>query len=140
MPRTVEDIMTRDVVTVGEDEDLWHLLQAMHTLRYRHLPVADDGALVGLLTERDVLGFSASNLLPHREEADRTLQQRFHVRDVMQRDVATVAPGTSIRDAGRLMLEKRIGCLPVVDASNRLVGIVTSSDLVRAAVELAPPP
>jgi acetoin utilization protein AcuB len=90
------------------------------------------------LTERDILGFSASNLLPYGEETDRALHQRFRVRDVMQRDVVSVPPSTSIREAGRLMLEKRIGCLPVVDTSNVLLGIVTSSDLIRAAIELAP--
>jgi CBS domain-containing protein len=140
LPRTLEDIMTRDVVTIGENDDLLHLLETLRALRHRHMPVIDDGRLVGLLTERDVLGFSASNLLPHRHEADRMLQQRFHVRDVMQRDVASAPPGMTIREAGRLMLQKRIGCLPVVDDSNVLLGIVTSSDLIRAAVELAPNP
>lgn len=137
-PRTVEDIMTRDVVTIDENDDLWNLREILRSLRYRHLPVTDQGRLVGLLTERDVLGISASTLLPHGHDTDRLLHQRFRVRDVMQREVLTVSATALIGEAGRIMLDKRISCLPVVDASNNLLGIVTSSDLIRVAVTLVP--
>jgi CBS domain-containing protein len=56
------------------------------------------------------------------------------VRDVMTREVATVSPDTPIADAGKLLFERRFGCLPVVDANNFLQGIVTSSDFVRMVV------
>jgi CBS domain-containing protein len=56
----------------------------------------------------------------------------------MTKDVATVSPSTALRQAGALMLEKRIGCLPVVDEKNVLVGIVISSDFLRVAISLLP--
>ncbi|HVZ31597.1 MAG TPA: CBS domain-containing protein [Polyangiaceae bacterium] len=126
--------MTRDVLTVDENETLVDLIRSLHTLRCRHLPVADDGNLIGLLSDRDLLAVANSNLLPHQERDDRILLERFRVRDVMTREIATVSPDTPIADAGRLLLERRFGCLPVVDANNVLQGIVTSSDFTRVVV------
>ncbi len=133
-PATVSLIMTREVVSVGENDSLANLLESMQALRFRHLPVTDDDRLIGLLTERDLLRLSTSNLLPHRTEQDRALFQRFCVRDVMVRDVISVTPDTPVTTAGHLLLDKRVGCLPVVDLNNQLVGIVTSSDFVACMV------
>jgi CBS domain-containing membrane protein len=134
-PRVVSEVMTSDVVSVSEDDTLSALVQSMRAMRFRHTPVTDGDRLVGLLTERDLLSASASSLLPSRE-SDEFLQKRFHVRDVMTRDVATVSPSTSLKQAGELMLKRRIGCLPVVDEKNVLVGIVTSSDFLELALSL----
>lgn len=133
----VAEIMTRDVATLDESDNLLNLLETMKALRFRHMPVTDASRLVGLLTERDVLRFSSSSLLPNRAESDRLLQRRYFVRDVMQRDVVTATPEMPLRQAARLMLKHRIDCLPVVDADNVLIGIVTSSDFVELTAELA---
>jgi CBS domain-containing membrane protein len=109
----------------------------LKTLRFRHLPVTDEDRLIGLVTERDLLACSTSDLLPHRESADRFLLERFRVHDVMVRNVVTVSPQTSLHAAGKLLLEQRFGCLPVVDEENKLVGILTSSDFVKLCVSLS---
>ncbi len=129
--KCVADVMTRDVATITEDENLANLLGTMSTMRFRHIPVVDEARLVGLLTERDVLAMSASNLLPKATEQDRFLKERFRVRDVMVTDLITARAETPLADAARLMLDKRLGCLPVVDGANVLVGILTQSDFVR---------
>jgi CBS domain-containing protein len=134
-PQLVSEVMTKDVVSVSEDQTLADLLASMRGMRFRHTPVADDGRLVGLLSERDLLRMSSSSLLPHRD-GDEILHRRFHVRDVMTKDVATVSPTTTLMHAGALMLEKRIGCLPVVDEKNVLVGIITTSDFLKVAISL----
>lgn len=136
-PQLVSEVMTKDVVSVSEDQTLADLLTSMRGMRFRHTPVTDDGRLVGLLSERDLLRMSSSSLLPHRD-GDEILHRRFHVRDVMTKDVATVSPSTILRHAGALMLEKRIGCLPVVDEKNVLVGIITTSDFLKMAISLLP--
>lgn len=136
-PERVSEVMTKDVVSVTEDQTLADLLESMRSMRFRHTPVTDDGRLVGLLSERDLLRMSSSSLLPHRN-GDEILHRRFHVRDVMTKDVVTVLPATLLRHAGALMLDKRVGCLPVVDEKNVLVGIVTSSDFIRVAISLLP--
>jgi CBS domain-containing membrane protein len=138
--RTVADIMTRDVVCVAEEDNLLNLLESMHALRFRHTPITADGRLVGLLAERDLLRISASTLLPNRSESDQFLQKRFLVRDVMIRNVISVSPETTLREAAKLMRTARINCLPVVESDSRLVGIVTSSDFLRLVEELTPHP
>lgn len=131
IPDTVSQVMSRELVTVEEDDTLLNLLESMQALRFRHLPVTEDDRLIGLLTERDLLRVSMSNLLPHGASQTRELLERFHVRDVMVRDVITVTPETSLAEASRLLLDKRIGCAPVVDADNVLVGMLTSSDFLK---------
>jgi CBS domain-containing membrane protein len=134
LPSTVADAMTRDVVTVDENDTLVNLLGSLKALCFRHLPVTDDDRLIGLITETDLLGIAASNLLPHHAAQDRALQERVRVRDIMVRDVVTVSPDSSLKEAGRLLLKQRFGCLPVVDANSQLLGILTMSDFVKAIV------
>jgi CBS domain-containing protein len=133
----VSEIMSTEVISVEETATLVNLLESMRALRFRHLPVTDDDRLIGLISERDLLGVSASSLLPHGAQQDRSLLERFRVRDVMVRDVITVTPETPITVAARLLLDKRIGCLPVVNAQQELVGIVTSTDFVACVVRAA---
>jgi CBS domain-containing protein len=138
IPSTVSDIMTREVVSVDEDDSLQNLLESMRALRFRHLPVTDDNRLIGLITERDLLRASSSDLLPHGAAQSRELFERFRVRDVMVRDVVVTHPETSIIGAAQLLREKRVGCLPVVDANNVLLGILTTSDCVGALAQATP--
>jgi CBS domain-containing membrane protein len=134
IPGKVADVMTRDVVAVDENDTLEHLIDAMKSLEFRHLPVTDDDRLIGLVTERDLLRIATSSLLPHQEASDRVVQERFRVRDIMVREVVTVSPDTSLQEAGKILLKERFGCLPVVDAANVLVGILTSSDYIKVVV------
>ncbi len=128
--KLVEEVMSRDVATLEESDLVLHLLDTMKAMKFRHMPVVDEDRLIGLLSERDVLALSASNLLPHADEQDKQLQARTRVADVMVTELATVSPKTPLIEAARLMLDRRLGCLPVVDEHNALVGILTSSDLV----------
>lgn len=135
VPVKVSEIMTREVASLDENDTLSNLREAMRAMRFRHMPVTDGDHLIGLVTERDLLKISTSSLWPHQSEQDRALGERFRVRDVMVRDVLTVSPDTELAEAGRLLLRERIGCLPVVDDKNVLVGIVTSSDYIRVLVD-----
>jgi CBS domain-containing protein len=137
LPATVAEIMTREVITVEESDTLLNLLESMRALRFRHLPVTAGERLIGLLSERDLLRVSTSNLRPRGATPTRELQALFRVRDIMVRDVVSVRPETSLAAAGKLMLDKRLGCLPVVDAENVLCGILTSSDFLKLMVRAA---
>src|SRR5262249_54558325 len=97
--------------------------------RIRHLPVVRGRKLVGLVTHRDLLRALA------RAAAEGPLETLWAM-DVMQRDVMLVRPETPLRDAIRLSLRNKYGCLPVVDAAGELVGIVTHADFVQLAAEL----
>lgn len=126
---SVNDLMCRDLVTVGETDTLRTVEDLLRRHQIRHLPVIRGQRLVGLVTHRDFLSALA------REHA-RGDCESFWTSDFMTRDLITALPETSARDAVRILLDRKIGCLPVVDDQNRLLGIVTESDLVRYAGEV----
>jgi len=135
-PRTIEpagvvaDIMTRSVVTLFEEDDLENIDEAMEKFRFRHVPVVDDGRLVGLLTRADLRGVSSSSLDPTGPARDEAVRKRTFVRDVMTTNVRTARADTPILEAARVMRDAKIGCLPVIDADDTLVGIVTATDML----------
>jgi acetoin utilization protein AcuB len=129
----VADIMTRDVSTVFEEDNLDRVLTLLAPYRFRHVPVVDDGRVVGILSQRDLLQLTSQgrdHSPAARARVARDLEQTF-VRDVMNQKVLTIRPEGSLADAARLMFEHRVGALPVVDAQDKLVGIVSESDLLR---------
>jgi acetoin utilization protein AcuB len=124
------------VPLTGRPEDL--VSQAHHQMQcveVRHLPiVAADGTLVGLLSDRDLRQAGASTLPPlSRYEAPFRLMT-LRVQDLMRTDVTTVGGETTLADAGQLLLERKIGCLPVLHHDRTLIGMVTMTDLLRAYV------
>jgi acetoin utilization protein AcuB len=123
----VRDSMTREVVVVGPETTATEALALCRGHRIRHLPVVEGGRLVGVISDRDLR--SATPALG--DPARATALQRIRIADEMVRDVATAYPEDQIEDAAMEMYERKIGCLPVVDGED-LVGIITSSDVMRA--------
>ncbi len=127
----VRDSMTQEVVTVAPQTTAVEALTLCRMNRIRHLPVLQGGQLVGVISDRDLRAATPALGDPARAEA----LDRIRVADEMARDVATARPEDPIEDAAMAMYESKIGCLPVVDEED-LVGIVTSSDVLRALVRL----
>ncbi len=131
----VRDLMTERVFTLQPNDDLEALYDLMDTHHVRHVPVVDrDGDLVGLVTQRDlarsVLG--AQDVLPLSVQQE--ILRRRKVREIMATEVETVEPDENLKVAAEMLLENKIGCLPVVEGAH-LVGILTESDFVRRYVE-----
>jgi CBS domain-containing membrane protein len=123
--------MTHVVFTLTPRDDLFAAQNVMDEHNIRHIPVVDDDQdLVGLLTMRDLLRSRS----PRDDELPLEMREaRMHdqqVAEVMTEGVATTEPDSELRDAARLMLENKFGCLPVVQGS-RLAGILTEADFVR---------
>jgi CBS domain-containing membrane protein len=133
-PRVAADIMSRDLVTLQETQNLRFLPEVMKLFRFRHMPVVDGDRLVGLVTERDVLRVSASSLLPTAREQTDFLARSFVVRDMMTREVTSVHPETPLAEVARLMRREKLGCMPVVEGENTLVGIITEADFVMLSM------
>ncbi len=132
--RPVREMMTVGVVALAPDDELSMADLLMKLEHIRHLPVIDDaGALVGLLTHRDLLRARRSTL----SDAP-AYPASITARDLMQTQVDTVTPTTSALAAVRRMIEHRHGCLPVVD-NGRVVGIVTESDFLRGIIAVLMP-
>jgi len=131
----VMDLMTENVFSVNADEDLARLSDLMEDIHVRHMPVKDkEGRLVGLVSQRDLLRsalFTAKDL-PLTEQ--RELLQRMTVGEIMTADPETAEMDDDIEEAGRVMLDNKLGCLPVVEGG-KLVGILTEADFVKFVVE-----
>ena len=138
LTRPVSEIMTEDVITLLEEDDLLQIDRGMEQYQLRHLPVVDGRKLVGLVTHRDLLRISASSLQPPQVAAilDEEAKSQTFVRSVMTRNVQTVTPDTQLSEAVRLLVEGRFGCLPVVDAEGDLVGIVTEHDMLKLLADV----
>jgi CBS domain-containing protein len=128
--RRVEELMTTDLFTVNEEDVVDMVAAVMRWRHVRRIPVEDhQHRLVGLVTYRSLLRVLSESLDAGRPTG-------LAVRDVMQREVVTVQPETSLIEALRLMRQHRIGCLPVVDREHCLVGIVTEHDFMAIAEPL----
>jgi acetoin utilization protein AcuB len=114
----IVNLMTSDPVTIGQHDTLSNAKTIMDAGRFRRVPVVDDGRLVGILTERDLREYTGS-------------LESTRVNAAMRTALVTVTPSNTVEDAARLMLKHKIGGLPIV-ADGKLVGIVTTSDVLRA--------
>ncbi len=125
----VADIMSRNLVTLNEDQDLG-LAEAILSLgRFRHLPVVDaEGHLAGLITHRDLLRIWA--------DQGRAAAKTVPAHEVMNEHPVTAKPDMPVFEAAKWMFENKFGCLPVVE-KGRLVGIVTEADFLQLAAQLA---
>jgi acetoin utilization protein AcuB len=134
----VGDIMTRHVVTVTPDDTLRHVREVFESCRFHHLVVVEQGRVVGILSDRDLL----KNISPFLGRlAERTMDRSCltrHVHQIMSRRVISVVETTPVADAARRMLDHRVSCLPVTDADDACVGILTVHDMLNwALVECA---
>ena len=131
--RPVSEVMQREVVTLRADDRLDLADDIMRLGRVRHLPVLEGERLVGILSNRDLLAASLSKALDFDPKERRTFMRSVDVREVMTKEVATVGPDLPLIQAARLMIRRQIGCLPVVGDKGTLIGLLTETDLLRAA-------
>ena len=129
----VEAVMQREVASVRSDERLDFVDDVMALGRVRHMPVVDDGKLVGVVTQRDLLAASLSRALDFDAQERRTFLRSVNVGEVMSKKPITVGPHATLHEAAQLLLRHKIGCLPVVGPGGEALGLVTETDLLRAA-------
>ena len=126
----VRELMTTDVATIGRNDELTIGDDIMKMKRLRHLPVVEEGRIVGMLTQRDLFHAALSIALNFGEKAQKEFLKTVVVKEVMTEEVLTIDPGADVKEAARLLIEHKIGCLPVVE-NGKLVGLVTETDLLR---------
>jgi len=129
----VQDVMQTVFATVRSDElmDLVHDVMCLG--RVRHLPVVDEGRLVGVVSQRDLLAAGLSQTLEFDRAQRRSFLRSVAVSEAMTEKPLTARPSTALKEAAALMLEHSIGCLPIVDDDFQAIGLVTETDLLRAA-------
>jgi acetoin utilization protein AcuB len=132
----VKDIMSTVVEVVGRNDDLSQVEELMVAKKLRHVPVMENGELVAVVSQRDLFKAMMSSTMGYGEKAQKAYLHNVRVKEIMTYPVITVAPETSVGEAAELMLQKGIGCLPVVNGAT-LVGMVTKTDLLRCLRSLS---
>jgi acetoin utilization protein AcuB len=133
----VQDVMTRDPYVAFVRDSIRAVMSKLAEADVRHLPVTENGGLVGIVSDRDLREVvpSALDAIERPRESARILARP--ISDLMSADVVSVSPGDDLVEAIDLMIEHHIGAVPVVESgSTELVGIVSYVDALRAAREL----
>lgn len=125
---TVGDLMTRDVVVLDESTTLQDAVRTMVSKGIRHLPVVRNDVPVAVLSDRDVR-MKVSDLVDPDER--RKYMEKTTVMAHASKPVTTATVDMAVREAAQIFVESRIGCLPVVNDQERLIGIVTQTDLLK---------
>ena len=126
----IKNLMSEDLITIDKDQNLSDALKLLRKHNVSRLPVTNHKELVGIISERDIankLGSSKYESMP---------ASRLHVSSVMVKDVFTVPKTMQLDEVAKIMLEKGIGSLPIVD-DDKMIGIVSKADFVTLAVGIA---
>jgi len=148
MPKTVAEVMSRDPIVVRPETPLNEAIQILAEKRISGLPVVDDtGKLVGIISESDLMwqetGVTPPAYImildsviylqnPAKYERDLHKALGQTVGEVMSSDPVTVSPDKTLREAAKLMHDREVRRLPVIDSEGKLIGILTRGDVVRA--------
>ncbi|OPX21109.1 MAG: hypothetical protein BZ151_00115 [Desulfobacca sp. 4484_104] len=125
----VRDVMVRDVATLNLEDELSLANDIIQLGRIRHLPVVEGKKLVGIISERDLFRSSLAQALGYGTRATRDLMKTIRIKDIMVTDLVTISPDEELKVAVRKMLDKKIGCLPVVQ-EEELIGLITETDVL----------
>lgn len=129
---TVEEFMTSELHTMSESDTIEDARRVMTEKHIRHIPVTgDDGSLLGLVTQRDILAATR----PESTKQESSAGEAARLSDIMITDVRVVHKTDSLRTAAMYMQSHKYGCMPVI-TDDRLVGIITDSDFIAIAINL----
>ncbi len=132
----VDRSMTRDVITILEDATVLEAKATLEKHRIHHLPVVDDARrLIGVVTDRDIRSALPSGVMDNEETArERERILSLKVGEIMTRNPVSVSPSNTLEDVLLLMERMPVGAIPVVDDNRKIVGIISTRDLMRAFI------
>ncbi len=132
----VSDWMTKKVVILYPDDYLSDAIALMREHQIRHLPVMKNDRIKGMLSDRDIKEYTPSKASTLDVYELHYLLAKTRVSDVMKTRVITTTPDTPVEVAAMMLLDKNIGCLPVVGEAGRVIGIISDRDIFRALVDI----
>jgi CBS domain-containing membrane protein len=133
--KQVRDLMSPSVKTLGLNDKLSVADELMQTERIRHLPIVnEDGRVVGIVSQRDLFFNALVQALGFGSTSHDRILSSILVKEVMTENVVTTTPEALVTDAARVMVDRKIGCLPVIQ-NDALVGILSESDIVSAVAK-----
>jgi len=131
----VSNWMAKNVITLGPDDSISDAITLMKEKRIKHLPIVKNDKLKGIVSDRDIKEFSPSKATTLDIYELHYLFAKTKIKDIMKTQVITTASDTPVEEAALMLLDQKIGCLPVVD-SGKLVGIITDNDIFSALVDI----
>ncbi len=133
----VDDLMTKELFTLNEDDNLKMARSLMDLQRIRHIPIVNDRReFIGLVTHRDILRATISQLADIDPATQGEIDAGIPVGEIMQTGIKTIGSETLLKDAAYLLLNHKYGCLPVVNDQNGLEGILTEADFLKLTISL----
>ena len=130
---TVKDIMTTNVITLSSSDKLENAEKLFKKNNIRHIPIVDNGEIVGMLSYSDLLRLSFADLTNEEFEIDAFIYEMITIKQIMAKNLTMVPPNTTIKKVAQMLVEKEFHALPIVK-DEKLLGIVTSTDLSRYLV------
>lgn len=131
----VSEIMSDNPMVLPSTATLAQAKAMMRSKKIRHIPIVEEGNLVGLITLKDLLAAEESSLLRIDTDKRDSYEQQVRVEEFMKQKLITVDENTSARQAALYLAKHKFGCLPVVQ-ERKVVGIITDSDFVNVAINL----
>ncbi len=131
----ISSIMTRNVITLNHSDDLETAERLFKSKKIRHIPVVDGSAIIGMLSYTDLLRISFADSIDEDEDSvDTTVYNMFTIEQVMAKNLISIESSKTIKEVAEILAKKEFHALPVVD-DGKLVGIVTSTDLINYLIE-----
>lgn len=132
----VNEWMSTPVQSLQENDSIHSARTLMDVHRIRHIPIiSTNNEFVGLVTHRDILSATISQLAELDSETQREIDANIPLREIMRTGVMTTTPEMSLKEAARVLLNNKYGCLPVLDGT-KLVGILTEADFLKLTINL----
>lgn len=132
----VKNWMSRPVVTIESNQSMQEAIHLLKTHRIGRLPVLEKGKLVGIVTDRDLKRASASDATTLEIHELMYLMSKIQIKDIMSRKVISVPADFTIEETAEVLLSNNISGVPVLDAQQSLVGIITHTDLFKVILSL----
>ena len=131
----VSHIMTANVLTVNVSDDLHDVIELLNKHKIRHIPVVDGDSVQGMIGRTDINRLTFSSLFDGQEGADEAVLSMLSIKQVMTAKPRVVSTEQTVREVAEIFSQEEFHALPVVDASSKLVGIVTTTDLIKYMLE-----
>jgi len=131
----ISSIMTKKVLTLSTKDNLVTAESLFKKNKIRHIPIVENDKIIGMLSYTDLLRISFADAVDEDEQTiETTVYDMFSIEQVMVSNVVTVKPGNTIKEIAEILAKKEFHALPVLE-NNKLVGIVTTTDLIKYLID-----
>jgi CBS domain-containing protein len=127
----IDRILTREIITVHIAQNVSDVRKIFAENGFHHVPVVSGKKLIGIVSASDILGISVEGVGSDERSMDAYIDHQFSIEGLMKKDLKTLSTKSTIADAAEILSDGKFHAVPVVDENDDLVGLVTSTDLIR---------